>query len=62
VDKVPVDQLMGPAAVIDVSELLGDAGDGDSPRISVEAVRRGKAGTETSPPASARLPLAAAGV
>lgn len=30
---------MGPAAVIDVSELLGDAGYGNSPRIPVEAVQ-----------------------
>lgn len=33
VDRVPLEQLHGPACVVDVSGLVGDAGPGASPRI-----------------------------
>lgn len=35
-DLVPVEQLLGPAAVVDVTELAGSGGPGSSPRIEVE--------------------------
>lgn len=40
VEKVPVSQLMGPAAVIDCQDLIGNAKPGMSPIISVEKIRQ----------------------
>jgi kynurenine formamidase len=42
-DQVPLEDLMGPAAVIDVSDLCGRGGDGRSPWIDVEHVQRWEA-------------------
>lgn len=38
-EKVPIEQFLGPAAVIDVSGLVGHAAPGCSPRIEPDAVR-----------------------
>ncbi len=39
VEKVPLEQLMGPAAVIDCRDLIGTAGPGKSPMITVAKVQ-----------------------
>lgn len=38
VEKVPVDQTIGPAAVIDVSDLCGSGGPGESPLIEPDRI------------------------
>jgi kynurenine formamidase len=39
VEKVPISQLMGPAAVIDCTDLVGTAGPGKSPVITVSKIQ-----------------------